>query len=203
MSNYNLYTDSPIETYAAMKRYVQTLKGVPGLSCEVGLRRAGGTLTMMNGFYENDDHRTHICIDPYGNIPYNDIVGTHRSDYTNKMKNETLSELYRYANDNDMNIIFFNLEDSEFYKRFPDGVPIYSEEKQIINEYCCVHIDGQHDVDSVMKAAVFFSIRMPTGAIIFFDNTDHYEHDTVHTYLENQGFEFLEDVLNKKIYRKS
>jgi hypothetical protein len=199
---YNLHIDSPIETYAAMKRHVQTLKGVPGISCEIGLRRAGGTLTMMNGFYENRDPRVHVCIDPYGNIPYNDIAGTHKSDYTNRMKNETLSELYRYANDNDFNIIFFNLEDSEFYQRFADGVPIYIEEKKIVNEYCCVHIDGQHDVESVMVAAEFFSSRTPAGAILFFDNTDHYRHDIVDDYLKFVGFEFLEDVKNKKIYRK-
>lgn len=199
---YNLFTDSPIETYGAMKKYVQTLKGVPGLSCEVGLRRAGGTVTMMNGFLENEDPRVHVCIDPYGNIMYNDIVGTHRSDYTNKMKNETLSELFRYANDNDANILFFNLEDSEFYKRFSDGVPVYNEEKKLVNEYCCVHIDGQHDIFSVMTAAVFFSSRMPAGAVIFFDNTDHYDHQPVHSFLEKQNFQYLEDVMNKKIYRK-
>lgn len=199
---YNLHIDSPIETYAAMKQYVQTLKGVPGLSCEIGLRRAGGTLTIMNGFFENNDLRTHVCIDPYGNIPYRDIGGVHRSDYTNKMKNETLSELYRYADDNEMNIIFFNLEDSEFYKRFADGVPIYEEEKSIINQYCCVHVDGQHDTESVMLASQFFSTRMPPGAVIFFDNTDHYDHSVVDYFLTTNRFEFLEDVKNKKIYRK-
>jgi hypothetical protein len=202
MNEYKLEIDSPIEGYRAIAKYIQSLKGVPGLSCEIGLRRAGGTVVMLDAFKANNDSRTHVCIDPYGNIIYRDIVGAHRSDYTNDMRNQTLSDLYRYANDQKLNVLFFNLEDSEFYHRFWDGVPIYEEEKKIINQYCCVHVDGQHDIDSVMKAAEFFSIRMPINSVIFFDNTDHYDHDLVHQFLLSKNFEYLEDVAHKKIYRK-
>jgi hypothetical protein len=113
-----LEIDSPPETYDVMKKYVKTLKGVDGLSCEIGLRRGGGTKTIVDAFLENNDKRVHVCMDPYGNIIYTDIVGPHRSDYTDDMKNETLAELYRYAFDKRVNILFFNIEDSEFYRRF-------------------------------------------------------------------------------------
>lgn len=203
MNDYKLEIDSPAEGYDAMSRHIKTLKGVPGLSCEIGLRRAGGTKVMLDAFKANDDPRTHVCIDPYGNIIYNDIVGAHRSDYTNDMRNQTLADLYRYAGDHRLNVLFFNLEDSEFYHRFWDGVPIYEEEKIMVNEYCCVHVDGQHDLPSVMKAAEFFSSRMPRNAVIFFDNTDHYDHSTVHDFLLTKDFTYLEDVVYKKIYRKN
>ena len=196
-----LEIDSPAETYEALARYAKTLKGVPGLSCEVGLRRAGGTVTICEAFLENQDPRTHIALDPYGNILYSDIMGAHRSDYTNSMRNETLGDLYRYANDRRLNILFFNLEDSEFYKRFLDGVPVYEEEKRYINQYCFVHIDGQHDLVSVMLAAKFFVPRTPRNGILAFDNVTHYDHNPVHLYLEDNGFKTLEEVHGRRFYR--
>lgn len=203
MNHYpKLEIDSPIETYEVMTRHIKTLKGVEGLSCEIGLRRAGGTKVILDAFMENDDRRVHICIDPYGNIIYNDIVGPHRSDYTDDMRNETLSELYRYAYDNRLNVLFFNLEDSEFYQRFFDGVPIYDQEKIIVNRYCFVHVDGQHDTPSVLLAARFFIPRISVKGIIAFDNTDHYDHLPVHELMITNSFTVVADVMNKKIYKK-
>lgn len=196
-----LEIDSPPETYEALARWSKTLKGVPGLTCEVGLRRAGGTVTIIDSFLENNDPRTHIAIDPYGNVLYSDIMGVHRSDYTNSMRNETLSALYAYAAQKKVDILFFNLEDSEFYNRFSDGVPVYSEVKQMINEFAFVHIDGQHDVNSVFQAARYFVYRMPKGGIIAFDNTNHYKHIEIENYIAKYGFRLIESVHGRNFYR--
>ncbi len=197
-----LEIDGQYVTYEVFKKYIHALKDVPGLSCEIGLRRGGGTRIIIESFLENADARPHVCVDPYGNILYNDIGGEHRSDYTNNMRNETIYELYKFAYDKNLNILFFNLEDSEFYYRFGDGVPVYEEEKRIINNYCFVHVDGQHDVRSVTTAAKFFITRLSLNGIIAFDNTDHYDHSSVHELLINNGYTFLEDVLHKKIYKR-
>jgi hypothetical protein len=203
MSQYpKLQIDSPIETYEIMTQHIKTLKGVEGLSCEVGLRRGGGTKVILDSFMENEDKRVHICMDPYGNIIYNDIVGPHRSDYTDDMKNETLAELYRYAFDNRINILFFNMEDSEFYRRFTDGVPVYDQEKKMMNTYCFVHIDGQHDLESVRLAANFFIPRMSIRGLLVFDNTDHYDHGPIHDLMLNNKFIMVDDVLNRKLYKR-
>lgn len=203
MSQYpNLQIDSPVETYEVMTRHIKTLKGVEGLSCEIGLRRGGGTKVILDAFMENEDKRVHVCIDPYGNIIYNDIVGPHRSDYTDDMKNETLAELYRYAFDHRINILFFNMEDSEFYQRFFDGVPVYDQEKIMMNKYCFVHVDGQHDTESVRLAAVFFIPRVSMRGVIAYDNTDHYDHSPIHELMITNKFIMVEDVMNKKIYKR-
>lgn len=203
MNNYEkLQIDSPIETYNVMREYVLQLKDVEGLSCEIGLRRGGGTKVIMDAFIENDDRRPHICLDPYGNIIYKDIVGAHRSDYTDDMRNETLAELYKYAYDKQLNILFFNLEDSEFYRRFADGVPIYNQEKEMINAYAYVHVDGQHDEASVKLAADFFIPRMSIGGIIMFDNTNHYPHDRIHEKMISNKFFYEGDVGFKKTYKR-
>lgn len=202
MNGYDIEIDSPEEGYVLIDRWIKTLKNVRGMSCEIGVRRAGGTLIITNAFLQNGDPRVHIALDPYGNIPYRDIVGEHRSDYTNGMRNETLTELYRYARDNRLNILFFNLEDSEFFKRFGDGVPVYDEEKRIEFFYSFVHVDGQHDRDSVMLAAQFFLYRLSVGGIIIFDNVDHYDHTDIHKLLTENGFEWQETVVSKAVYKK-
>lgn len=202
MTYNKLQIDSPIETYEIFKKYIDELQNVPGLTCEIGLRRGGGTRFILDCFIENNNTRPHICIDPYGNIMYNDIVGAHRSDYTDNMKNETLSELFKYAYDNSLNILFFNFEDSEFYKRFGDGVPIYDQEKKIVNNYCLVHVDGQHEVYAVRMAATFFIPRISLNGIIAFDNTDHYDHTSIHELMIRNSFILVDDVLHKKIYKR-
>jgi hypothetical protein len=203
MNHYpNLQIDSPIETYEIMAQHIKTLKGVEGLSCEIGLRRGGGTKVILDSFISNGDMRVHVCIDPYGNIIYNDIVGPHRSDYTDDMKNETLAELYRYAFDNRINILFFNMEDSEFYRRFTDGIPIYDQEKKTVNTYCFVHVDGQHDLESVRLAANFFIPRMSIRGLLVFDNTDHYNHQPIHNLMISNKFIMVDDVLNRKLYKR-
>lgn len=197
-----LETDSPDISYDVMQKHILTLKGVSGLSCEIGLRRGGGTKRMLDAFLMNNDKRIHVAVDPYGNILYTDIGGTHRTDYTNHMKNETLAELYKYASENNLYILFFNMEDSEYYFRFSDGVLIYESEKIKINKYACVHIDGQHEKNAVLVAAEFFNRRMSSGGIMFFDNTNHYDHTKIHKFLLDNDFVFVEDVMAKKVYKK-
>ena len=196
--------DSHPECYEGMIPYLKSIKSVPGLSCEVGLRRGGGTHLIMKTLLENDDKRTHVAIDPYGTILYSDIAGVHRTDYTNQMRSETLSLLYKYSFENDINFLFFNLEDSEFYSRFIDGVPVYEMEKSIESKFAFVHIDGQHDLKSVFNAACYFKERIPLGGIIAFDNTDNYEHFSVDQLLRVAGFELLETLTPcaRMIYRK-
>jgi len=190
--------------YDAMTKYLLDLKDVSGITCEVGLRRGGGTVHIINSLIENGDKRTHVCIDPYGTIMYSDIVGVHRTDYTNQMRNQTISDIFKFAYDKEVNLIFFNLEDSEFYKRFSDGVPVYDMEKELTNEYAFVHIDGQHDLESVMIAANFFKDRISLGGILVFDNTNNYDHDKVDYFLKENGFVFLENVhtCHREFYKK-
>lgn len=197
--------DGSPSCYDNLEPYLKSLKGVSGVTCEVGVRRGGGTHFIIKTLLENDDKRPHICIDPYGTILYNDIAGKHRTDYTNQMRNETMSLIFKYAFENDVNLLFFNMEDSEFYKRFEDGVPIYEIDKTIQNEFAFVHIDGQHDLESVKLAADYFINKIPSGGLIAFDNTDHYEHSVIDELMISAGFEFLENIqpCSRIVYRKN
>jgi len=198
--------DAPSESYKSLITYIPELKGIEGMSIEVGLRRGGGTLEIVEAFLENDDKRTHICVDPYGDIEYYGHGKITQYDYFNSMRNETISNLYKYAENRNVNIIFYNLEDSEFYKRFSDGVPTYDNgKKQVQSKYCLAHIDGQHDLKSVDIATDFFIQHLSVKGIIVYDNTDYYEHESIHDKLLNNNFEVLiqEGVHSfKKVYRK-
>ncbi len=198
--------DASPESYKSLINYIPELKGVEGMSIEIGLRRGGGTLEIVEAFLENNDKRPHICVDPYGDIEYYGHGRIMQYDYFNSMRNETIPNLYTYAESRNVNIIFFNLEDSEFYKRFDDGVPVYDEgKKTLISNYCLAHIDGQHDANSVDIATDFFIKHLSIGGVIVYDNTDYYEHNLIHTKLLNNNFEVLieEDYFSyKKVYKK-
>jgi hypothetical protein len=198
--------DTHLQAYEAMKKYAELLKGVEGLSCELGVRSGMGSTSMMGGLAENDDKRTHVCVDPFGDIiMMNDRFynGAIRCGFNNEWKCNTAIALYDWCKTNKVNLIFLPLEDVEFFKRFNDGVPVYETEKRIVNKYCYIHVDGPHTYEAAKNSCDFFLEKMDVGAIIAFDNCDHYDHPKIEeTYLPSDKFKFLEDIHSKRFYVK-
>ncbi len=189
--DYMKYTDSYyskfIETdslnYEILVNGIYKIKNIPGIVCEIGTRRGGSAKWIIDSLVENKDlDRTFITIDPYGNIEYNHgdgDIGTNKTivDYTNKMRNETIPYLYIYALNKLKNFIFFNLEDSEFFERYKNGIPIYSEGgKNLVNQYSFVFFDGPHDYESIYKEVEFFNSRTHKGSVYIFDDVANYNH---------------------------
>jgi hypothetical protein len=81
----DLPTDS--DNYDVLTEAVQRIQSVEGLTCEIGLRRAGGTKFILDAIKATQQNKTHIAIDPYGNIEYPQGDDNHavRCDYTNSM----------------------------------------------------------------------------------------------------------------------
>jgi hypothetical protein len=206
--NKTIEGDTLQEGYDMMKKYAKTLKGVDGISCEIGVRRGMGSKSMMDGFVENSDKRTHVCVDPYGDIVMlNDKFynGQIRCGFDNKFKMETIVALHEWAFNKNLNLIFLPFEDTEFFKRFSDGVPVYNIEKSIVNKYCYVHVDGPHTYNAAKNAFDFFCTRMDVNSIIAFDNCDHYDHEKLEKeFLYENGFVFLDVYTGsfKKFYKK-
>lgn len=191
--NYDVITDG-------VKRTV----GVEGMCCEIGLRRGGGTKHIVDALIEtNQQHKPVIAIDPYGNIGYvstdNDII---RLDYTNQMRDECLLNMYLFAQQQKINFLFFNLEDTEFFERYDDGVPIYNETKQIVNSYSFVHFDGPHAVSALKTEIDFFQKRTPAGAVFVFDDVELYDHPQIDKYLIESGWKLLLTSQRKWSYQK-
>lgn len=141
--------------YEFFDEAVKLLKNPIGVSVEIGVRRGMGSKCIIDAYrkYHPSIKLNHLGIDPYGNILYRtaDRDPGGRLDYTNKMKQEALLDLIKEYPE--FNLV--NLEDSEFFKRFADGYPIYNENKIMLTEYEVVHFDGPHDTDSVMKEVNF------------------------------------------------
>ena len=169
--------------YEFFDEAIQLLKNPIGVSVEIGVRRGMGTKCIIDAHrkYHPSIQLKHLGIDPYGNILYrtsdNDKGG--RLDYTNKMKQDALLAIIKeYPEFN-----FINLEDSEFFKRYADGYPVYDFEKKLLTKYETVHFDGPHDTESVMKEVDFFLERRPEQCVYIFDDIDTHDIDKIGEHL--------------------
>jgi hypothetical protein len=196
-----LPTDS--KNYEIITQAVSMSATVRGLSCEIGLRRGGGTKYIIDALKLYEIDRVHIAIDPYGNIEYADS-DTHKTrfDYTNSIRDECLINLYLYCLQKGQNIIFFNLEDTEFFSRYADGVPVYNQTKTIEAKYSFVHFDGPHSVNAISTEIDFFHQRTEVGAVFVFDDITNYHHDQVHDYLKTLNWACVLKSERKWAYQK-
>ena len=102
----------------------------------------------METLQSTGQQKVHIAVDPFGNIEYEHWeTRKERLDYTNTMKNRMLANLYAMCHSTGMECLFFPLEDTEFFKRYCDGIPIYDEYKRIVNKYAMVFLDGPHTTE--------------------------------------------------------
>lgn len=191
--------------YEVLYNAVKSIKNVPGLICEIGVRRGGSLRYIFDAITTFDEIKTVVAIDPYGNLEYRTSdTETYIMDYTNDMKNESWTNIYDYVRNKNINLIFFNLEDTEFFEKYNDGVPVYINNKEIINDYSLVFFDGPHDVQSIMDEVNFFIPRINSNGIFVFDDLQYYDHDTIHEYLLNNNFELIEigPLKRKASYRR-
>lgn len=196
-----LPTDS--QNYEVITEGVRRVAGIPGMTCEIGLRRGGGSKYIIDALLDTSQRKVHIAIDPYGNIEYAD-TDDHitRFDYTNDMRDECLANMHFYCRQRGQSFIFFNLEDTEFFARFADGVPVYNKTKTIETQYSFVHFDGPHAVVPLLHEVAFFHERTPQGAVFVFDDVGQYDHARVHTYLTSIGWEAFRTTPRKWAYYK-
>ena len=183
-----------------------SIKGIDGIVCEIGLRRGGGLLLMMLSCVNNEDKdRQFIAIDPYGNIPYHFMNGyTTRLDYTNSMKNETLSSLYSICSKFNLNFNMYTLTDVDFFNKFSDGVCVYNENKFLVNEYALVHLDGPHTNEDLLVEINFFKERMSIGGFIVLDDVKgFFDLDKLEeSLLEGENFILVENDGRKASYKR-
>jgi len=178
--------------YEIIKEACQSLTNDKLLTCEIGVRQGQGSKIILDELVFKD--HWHIGIDPYGNLNYEhyDNSGAYTCDYTNDMKLQLIKDLdYK-------NFTLFPMGDDEFMKRFHDGVPIYKNEKEIINKYDLVHFDGLHKTNDVIKEAIFFAERSHAGTVFIFDDYPKYDMDLILKIIVNEfGFMLLKQGKNK------
>jgi hypothetical protein len=190
------------------------IKDIPGAVVEIGSRRGGSAKLIIDTLVANDDtNRSMFCIDPYGdievyctnlnitqhNIPA-EITGDPNSvedfvplrfGFDNQMRNRVIPSLYYYAYQRGLNFQFFCLEDNEFFKAFPNGVPVYDRYKEYMNSYAFVFFDGPHINDALIEEVNFFGNRAPMGAVWVFDDVWMYNHKEIEDIVLGYGFDVI------------
>jgi|SRR5210317_776829 hypothetical protein len=159
---------------------------------EIGVRQGAGSKVILDSL--KDKKHWHIGIDPYGNLDYEhyDGSGSYTCDYTNSMKLQLIKDI-DYEN-----FTLFTMEDTEFMKRFDDGVPIYREEKELITNYDLVHFDGPHKTSDVLKEVYFFGKRSRAGSVFVFDDYPKLDMGVILKVAVNDfGFMLLKQGKNK------
>lgn len=216
-------TDS--KEYEVLVEAASKIKGIEGAVVEIGTRRGGSAKMIIDALVRNgDNNRSMFCIDPYGNIDYvetnlaltmhneeiekegdpesTELTKAIKLDYDNTMRNRIIPSLYYYAYQNGFNFTFFCLEDTEFFKRYADGVPVYDEVKKIEDKYAFVFFDGPHNNEAMEVETKFFVERSNIGTVLVFDDIWMYNHERVEEVLFNNGFEILEKKIIKASYIK-
>lgn len=191
------------EDYHLLTKGIELSQYVEGATVEIGLRRGGGTKHIIDALAIYSHLKTHIAIDPYGNIEYEHKEGEIvRLDYTNQMKYDCLKNLYAYAAEKFIDFQFFNLEDTEFFKRYADGIPTYNQVKTIQDKYSFAHLDGPHCHAALIDEIGFFINRMDKGACVCCDDvTGYYDHDKIEQHLFELGFDLIEKTKRKALYQ--
>lgn len=179
-------------------RYYETLfmaaaatAKVPGMVCEIGTRLGGSLKQLIDGtLSEGVANKNIICIDPYGGIDYLHAENKlWNYDYTNDMRNTAWKNVYTYIEGKPINVVLMCMEDTEFFKRYSDGVPFYQQGKQLITNYSLVFFDGPHDSGALLEEVAFFAPRSVQGTRFVFDDIWNYHHDVVHRLVIAAGFE--------------
>jgi hypothetical protein len=164
--------------YNMFDKFIPLIKDVPGMTCEIGVREGGGSERIIVNLLKNDIHdRTHIMIDPYGNILYETSEGEiTRHDYTNDMRARAIAGIYYIFAGQPVNPLFFVMTDTDFFERFGSGVPVYNFKESVEDKYAFIHYDGPHAIAPLKAEMEFFIPRSSPGSVHIFDDIENYDH---------------------------
>ena len=195
----------------------------PGAVVEIGTRRGGSAKMIIDALHsKGNSNRPMFCIDPYGNIEIDctnlnmsihnpdrkidgdpmskELTSPQRFDYDNNMRNRIIPSLYYYAYQRGLNFTFFCLEDTEFFNRYADGVPVYNQFKKIEDKYALVFFDGPHTNEAIQNELNFFLERTVPGSVFVFDDLWMADHDSI---VEERIFKLGWKTLEKKNIKAS
>jgi hypothetical protein len=206
-----LKTDNQPEDYHLLFEAAKAIANVSGLSIEIGTREGGSSKWIIDGLLSHQKAiRTHIMVDPYGEIPYVtlDVQETNQNyvihgRYGNDLRNIAIPGIFALCEGTWVDPLFFQMTDEQFFKRYADGVPVYIDRKEwIINQYALVFLDGPHSLLNVTNEMFFFEPRCDHGSIMVFDDVDLYSHDKIHQYLISKKWKPLHKNERKLSYQK-
>ena len=101
------------------------------------------------------------------------------------------------------NFTLYQLEDTEFFKRFADGVPIYRKVKSLMTKYDLVYFDGPHRTTDVLREVIFFAERANDNCVFVFDDYAAYNISLIWDMLKHYyKYGQMERGKNKIVFQK-
>lgn len=193
--------------YEILQQAAEYSLGARGISVEIGVREGCGSKIMIEEFKKSEFPKLHIGIDPYGSIPYLYKDTEHvLNAYPNEMRDVAIPELYKLCAGSNVDFMFFQMTDEQFFKRFADGIPIYMNNTEyIINEYGCVYFDGPHTTKTTLNETKFFAPRASLNAMFIYDDVEeYYDHDVIESYLLDEDGTWAQIIRTnvKAVYHK-
>lgn len=208
MCEVRLETDMSADTQRALREScaLAASSDVHGAVAEVGVRAGGGFATLASALWGTHlQPGPFVLVDPYGDLPFplgEDVITTFR--YTDELYRHAMAMVALFAQQWELDVTLFRLTDADFMDRFAEGVPRYfSDGSQFCTEYAVVHLDGPHDLKSVLAETQFFMRRMRKGAVLVYDDVYAYDHFEVDALLLDSGWErhYLNDK-NSATYQR-
>ena len=172
------------------------------LTCEIGLREGLGSKIIMDAVREHKPNLyKHVAIDPYNNLRYKhyDKSESYTADYTEEMKQKTVSYLYQNYPEFD----FYHMTDDYYFKTMGDGHQLgLFNNMMLFGLYKVVHFDGPHTTEAVIQELNFFIPRSETKALFIIDDFKDLRMGIVDMLLKTYNFNVAEKGDNKIIYQK-
>ena len=172
------------------------------LTCEIGLREGLGSKIIMDAILDSKPKLyKHIAVDPYNNLFYKhyDDSDKYTSDYTEDMKQRTVSYLYQNYPEFD----FFHMTDDYYFKTMGEGHQfVLNQQLVLFGLYQVVHLDGPHTTKAVIDELSFFIPRMTSKGLIIIDDYTDLQMGIVDMLLKTYNFNVAEEGDNKIIYQK-
>jgi len=172
------------------------------MTCEIGLREGLGSKVIMDAVREHKPKiYKHIAIDPYNNLNYQhyDKSKSYTADYTEDMKQRTVSYLYQNYQEFD----FYHMTDEYYFEAMKEGHQFsVNGNCMIYGLYKVVHLDGPHTTHAVLDELKFFIPRMDEEGLIIIDDYKHLSMGIVDMLLKTYNFNVAEKGDNKIIYKK-
>ena len=172
------------------------------LTCEIGLREGLGSKIIMDAILDSKPKLyKHVAVDPYNNLNYQhyDKSKSYTADYTEDMKQKTVSHLYQNYQEFD----FYHMTDEYYFEAMKEGHQFSVDGNcMIYGLYKVAHLDGPHTTHAVLDELKFFIPRIDEEGLIIIDDYKHLEMGIVDMLLKTYNFNVAEEGDNKIIYKK-
>lgn len=172
------YSDDSIEQLELIYELVKKTNNLNGDAViEIGTRKGGSSMVIMDAMGLEEKHRFFITVDPYGDKPYPlDTKKKISFDYgEHHYKDACMNLAVKSLEIPQICWTHFRVRSQDFIDHLGRVQLFLKGEKYILNRdflYSFVYLDGEHNTETVKKEIEYFFPRICEDGYILIDNSD-------------------------------